>query len=79
MPMSAKELLLQMTLDYLVKAPLSARVKTGGMTVSIPRGALLKWLPPDRGVPPDGLTSVQWQREDYLVNSAELYQNCERA
>jgi hypothetical protein len=49
------------------------------MTVSIPRGALLKWLPPDRGVPPDGLTSVQWQREDYLVNSAELYQNCERA
>jgi hypothetical protein len=66
-----------MTVNYRVKVPLVAHTKTAS-TLTIPLGALLEWLPPDPGAPPDGLTGVQWQREEYLVNDAELYQSCER-
>jgi hypothetical protein len=45
------------------------RTKTAN-TFTIPQGALLEWVPPDPDAPPDGLASVQWQREDYL--------NCDR-
>ncbi len=75
---SAPRRLRQMKVNYRVKVPLIALKKTDSTAARVPIGALLEWLPPDPGAFPDGLASVQWQREDYLVNGAELYQNCQR-
>lgn len=67
----------QMTLNYRVKAPLSARTKIDAPTgFRIPRGALIQWFPrPSDGL---GFTNVRWLQDDYVVSDAELNQNCER-
>lgn len=70
--------LCQMKVSYRVKVPLIAFRKAGSTPLKIPIGALLEWLPPDPGAPPDGHADVRWLQKDYLVNGAELYQNCER-